>query len=297
MSRRSIVRSCVLLSAVAVMLAVVGVARAEVIVSDTFSNVTDVTAVQLNGRTPETTLSGGVWTKTNSRAVSGQEWYISTTMTGNPTPGTAGQTAGSDAVSIASNGSYVKPSLLHISADIELSGISGDVDNAVYPRGIGLGFYLNADSTVGTGNQNVTNSFVGLLLDRTGALALIYDPNKTGYLSGPGVYKSAAVEYAGGTFSASNFYNLSYDVNTTTGQISNIALEGSTADYSLFSTTAYFTDANTPYAGMLVSSAAGNTTGYADNFQVTGAVPEPSTLALLVAGLFGLLAYAWRKRK
>ena len=26
-------------------------------------------------------------------------------------------------------------------------------------------------------------------------------------------------------------------------------------------------------------------------------VPEPSSLALLAAGLFGLLAYAWRKRK
>ena len=27
------------------------------------------------------------------------------------------------------------------------------------------------------------------------------------------------------------------------------------------------------------------------------AVPEPGTMALLSAGLFGLLAYAWRKRK
>jgi len=26
-------------------------------------------------------------------------------------------------------------------------------------------------------------------------------------------------------------------------------------------------------------------------------VPEPSTLVLLAAGLLGLLAYAWRKRK
>ena len=26
-------------------------------------------------------------------------------------------------------------------------------------------------------------------------------------------------------------------------------------------------------------------------------VPEPGTLALLAAGLFGLVAYAWRKRK
>ena len=29
----------------------------------------------------------------------------------------------------------------------------------------------------------------------------------------------------------------------------------------------------------------------------TAAVPEPWTIALLACGLFGLLAYAWRKRK
>ena len=30
---------------------------------------------------------------------------------------------------------------------------------------------------------------------------------------------------------------------------------------------------------------------------ITIAVPEPSTLGLLISGCIGLLAYAWRKRK
>jgi hypothetical protein len=39
--------------------------------------------------------------------------------------------------------------------------------------------------------------------------------------------------------------------------------------------------------------------GAYDDIQMstTGVVPEPSTLTLLVGGLFGLLAYAWRKRR
>jgi hypothetical protein len=45
-------------------------------------------------------------------------------------------------------------------------------------------------------------------------------------------------------------------------------------------------------------SAASNVAVHADNFTLTTNVPEPSSCAtLLVAGLIGLLAYAWRKRK
>ncbi len=41
-----------------------------------------------------------------------------------------------------------------------------------------------------------------------------------------------------------------------------------------------------------------STTGYIKNFQLSvDVVPEPSSLALLAGGLFGLLCYAWRKRR
>ena len=47
---------------------------------------------------------------------------------------------------------------------------------------------------------------------------------------------------------------------------------------------------NTPYA-----NGSGNPGGI--EMRLGYAVPEPSALALLTCGLFGLLAYAWRKRK
>lgn len=40
-----------------------------------------------------------------------------------------------------------------------------------------------------------------------------------------------------------------------------------------------------------------NDRAWTDNFQVGSSVPEPTSLVLLVTGLLGLLAYAWRKRK
>jgi len=52
-------------------------------------------------------------------------------------------------------------------------------------------------------------------------------------------------------------------------------------------------------AKQLVSITFGNgTSGYTGIFAISAnAVPEPGTLALLAAGLVGLLCYAWRKRK
>ena len=58
--------------------------------------------------------------------------------------------------------------------------------------------------------------------------------------------------------------------------------------------TVAFLNSNGVLTGAL--GATGGSTFGIDNVRFS-AVPEPSTFVLLGTGLFGLLAYAWRKRK
>ena len=52
-----------------------------------------------------------------------------------------------------------------------------------------------------------------------------------------------------GTFDPAKPHRLSYNVNTLTGNISNVKLQGSTSDYSVFKSKA-FTNAATAYAAV-----------------------------------------------
>lgn len=45
------------------------------------------------------------------------------------------------------------------------------------------------------------------------------------------------------------------------------------------------------------SNTVANTWNSLDNVSVTAAIPEPSAITVLVTGMIGLLAYAWRRRK
>ena len=93
-------------------------------------------------------------------------------------------------------------------------------------------------------------------------------------------YNPAA--FGGKAFSTSAFYTLSYTINTTTGQISNVSLSDGTytdtADYQTidnFNNTAsgpngaIFTVANTAFAGLINGSAGTGTAQYM-NFQLSG---------------------------
>ena len=60
-----------------------------------------------------------------------------------------------------------------------------------------------------------------------------------------------------------------------------------------YATTGYALGVSTAWDGLRIHNDLANVTGYFDAV----AVPEPSVMVSLAIGLFGLLAYAWRKRK
>jgi hypothetical protein len=59
----------------------------------------------------------------------------------------------------------------------------------------------------------------------------------------------------------------------------------------------YWTSGTHKAGAMMVSSTAPSYVDNVEVFETTSSIPEPSTLALLGAGLLGLLCYAWRRRK
>jgi hypothetical protein len=123
-------------------------------------------------------------------------------------------------------------------------------------------------------------SFSGLGLDSTGGLYDIVNGTTTGY-----------VAYGGGPIDASSTaYELSLTINTSTGALTGISVDGSTADYSSFLGGTTFTPTNTEFLA-LDSNIWGS---YADlnlSGPTESVVPEPSTWALLLGGIPFLLLY------
>ena len=252
-----------------------------VIYSDTYARVTS-DGQAIAGSSPEVNLPGGSYVG----GAAGQ--FEGTTATGNPAPGlsTTGGTRSQTSIwlPMSSSGSYVKPTVFTVSGDLKVDGVSGSSPTSGFPRGVGFGFYFDDSGYYGLAH------FTGLALDSSGTLSLIRT------IGDSDCERAVQVAYAGGAFSTANFYTLTYTVDTTTGLMSNVSLSGSTADYSAFNSTAWFTDAKTTYVGVGASSTSGNPSGGFDNLRIT-MIPEPGTLALLATGLLGLLCYAWRKRK
>ena len=105
------------------------------------------------------------------------------------------------------------------------------------------------------------NSYTGLTLAPNGTLDL---------WNGGAIVNSVAF---GGTFSPTQAYTLSYQVDAAHDTFSNIALSGSTANYS--SLDGVVSALNTTYVGLTSSGTGADQVGIIDNFTINS-VPEPS---------------------
>lgn len=140
---------------------------------------------------------------------------------------------------LASNGSYTKPSVLKISAEVLMVTVSGNVS-----PWIALGFYDAVQAANGGILSSKTN-LTGVVLNYDGSLGLYDD----------GVLVPGSTVAFGGTFQRDQYYTLTYTVNTTSGAISGLSLSGSAANYTtLMSAGTPFSDAKTAYAGMGAAS-------------------------------------------
>ena len=149
---------------------------------------------------------------------------------------------------LGSTGSYARPSKLRISADMTVAGCDQD-------GGFWLGYNTSRE-----GQGSLFSNFTGLALSQSGRLAFRKNGGEV-----------AGVDWSGGaSFDKDAPYLLSYEMDTTTGNISNVSLAGSTADYSNLVTAAagQFTLARTPYACVYSRCGNGGQTGYIDNFKV-----------------------------
>ncbi|MEI7822878.1 MAG: PEP-CTERM sorting domain-containing protein [Verrucomicrobiota bacterium] len=259
---------------------------ANTIISDDFNG---ANGAALAGRTPDLVNLPGT-----SYSVEGTTPTLNTSGIGNIPLGIGLQSVASTShnsaswLSIGSNGGYVKPSILTLSATIDTNSMDGhtlpDAFNAT--RGVGLGFFNSAPQS---GDADASIRFTGLSVQSdTGQLFLIVNGVRKTFYNNP--YPS---------FATGSMDRLTYSIDTTTGAISSV-FAGSNDISSFFTGTTSagaFTDAATNLVGFYGSSASLGTTGYVGSFVVssTSPVPEPTSTILLLAGFGIFCAARWRK--
>jgi len=125
------------------------------------------------------------------------------------------------------------------------------------------------------------------------------------YVASAGGVSDIALDYAAGTLTVNAAAQLAFDLSAMSTAASDIllidnygddAISGVFANYGEGDTVHTFGDGSY-YTLSYVYDAGTDMSAGNDMALVANPIPEPSTLALLAAGLVGLLAYAWRKRK
>jgi hypothetical protein len=191
-------------------------------------------------------LPGGVWQLASGDG--SYEVYLTPPASNNAA---CFHNTASAGLSLASNGSYQKPGIFTISAEI---GFAGDSPSGYFL----LGFY---SALAGRSASSPMQNFTGLALLKDGSVELV----ENGKASPP-------VKYTGSHEPAAKL-TLTYSVDAAKGSISNISLSGSSSTYTM--TSAAFSDAATAFVGV-----GGVTDGtsfcYLDSLKVTAGIVPPA---------------------
>ncbi len=236
----------------------------------------------LDGRIPSVSTNGAAW-RTMGWGNSAGVW-----SGGSPTNQFGvlwgASTIGSAAVDIRSAQPWAQPfRFVTISAKVAYGAPnvgSGD-GNAAIGGGVRLGFW----SGVG---DHAWDLFSGVVMGHGGELNVVSDPSPQG-LNEDWVL-GTPVSFVG-TFNRYQLRTLSMTIDTMLGSITDISLEGSSANYSSLYGTQVFTVANTRYAGVSQQNPYNYTANSFDDFTVSS-VPAPGAIALL-----GLAGLAGRRRR
>jgi len=261
-------KSKIILALVAGITGLAANTNAATIISDTFDAANGTSMI---GRTPNTTnLPGGTWYTPDGG------WTRQDIQDGALRLDSDNRAG----ISLQSAGNYTKPSSLFISADLKIGSLEDDTE---YPRGIWMGFNNSASSS----DANLS----GLVLSPSGTLSLVMARQVI-----------SSVNYVG-TWNPNAFHNLSFKVDSDADTLSDITLDGSSANYSSLNSAGFNIDPK--FAFLRVSDSPGGHSGYIDNLviadepiAITPAVPEASTsLVLLTLGAGGLLTRRRTSRK